>query len=191
MKILGISGSLRKTSLNTGLLRAAREILDGAVAMDIRDCGDLPLYNEDLDGPVKPPPVQRFFEAVRGCDAILLASPEYNHGIPGGLKNAIDWASRPAYASILAHKPAGILSASKSIVGGARMQAQLIQVLASTLTPVFPHPQFLVPLGDGKFDADGRLADPETRAILTRFLSGFTAWAADWCLRHAEPPKAL
>lgn len=185
MKILGISGSLRKTSFNTGLLRAAREVLGEGIQLDIRHCGDIPFYNEDLDGETKPAPVEHFFEAIRECDAFLFASPEYNHGIPGGLKNAIDWASRPAYASILACKPAAILSASKSIVGGARMQTQLHEVLGSTLTPIYPHPEFLVPLAPGKFDDAGRLTDPETRDRLKQYLDGFTAWAAG--LKDAMP----
>lgn len=175
MKILGISGSLRKASFNTGLLRAARNVLGDGTGLDIRDCGDIPLYNQDLEA--TPAAVEQFFEAIRGCDAFLFASPEYNHSIPGGLKNAIDWASRPAYASILAYKPAAILSASSSIVGGARMQSHLHQVLGSTLTPIYPHPEFLVPLAPGKFDDTGRLTDPETLDRLKLYLDGFMAWA--------------
>lgn len=178
MKILGISGSLRKASFNTGLLRAARDVLGEGIRLEIRGCGDIPLYNQDLDGVIKPAPVEHLFEAIRSCDAFLFAAPEYNHSIPGGLKNAIDWASRPAYASILARKPAAVLSVSKSVVGGARMQSHLHQVLGSTLTPVFPHPEFLVPLADGKFDDTGNLTDPETRARLKQYLDGFTSWAA-------------
>lgn len=176
MKILGISGSLRRASFNTGLLRAARDVSGEGILLDIRGCGDIPLYNQDLEE--KPAPVEHFFEAIRDCDAFLFASPEYNHSVPGGLKNAIDWASRPAYASILAHKPAAILSASKSIVGGARMQSHLHQILGSTLTSIYPHPEFLVPLAPGKFDDTGRLTDPETLDRLKKYLDGFTAWAS-------------
>jgi len=165
-------------SFNTGLLRAGLDLLGEGIQLDIMNCGDIPLYNQDLDGETKPVPVEQFFAAIRGCDAFLFASPEYNHSIPGGLKNAVDWASRPAYASILAYKPAAILSASKSIVGGARMQSHLRQVLGSTLTPVFPHPEFLVPLAPGKFDDTGRLTDTETLDRLKQYLDGFTAWAA-------------
>ena len=109
--------------------------------------------------------------------ALLFSTPEYNHSIPGVLKNAIDWASRPAYESVLAHKPAGILSASKSFVGGARVQGHLHQVLDSTLTLVYPAPEFLVPQSGDKFDATGALQDADTARRLRSYLYGFVIWA--------------
>ena len=177
MKILGICGSLRKDSFNLKLLHAAENFLPEGVVLQPLNCGELPLYNEDLDGAAKPGPVERMMEALRTCDALLFATPEYNHSIPGVLKNAIDWASRPAYESLLARKPAGILSASKSFVGGARVQAHLHQVLDSTLTLIYPEPEFLVPQAADKFDAHGNLKDPDTTRRLQKFVYGFVIWA--------------
>ena len=177
MKILGICGSLRKNSFNLRLLQAAEKRLPEGVRFLRFNCGELPMYNEDLDGATKPDAVERMLESIRSCDALLFATPEYNHSIPGVLKNAIDWASRPANDSLLAHKPAGILSASKSFVGGARAQLHLHQVLDSTLTMIYPSPEFLVPLAADKFDADGILKDPDTINRLQKYLYEFVIWA--------------
>lgn len=188
MQLLGICGSLRKASFNLKLLLEAEQRLPEGVSLVHADCGDLPLYNEDLDGPIRPAPVERILAAIRSCDALLFATPEYNHSIPGVLKNTIDWVSRPAYASVLAHKPAGILSASKSFVGGARVQAHLHQVLDSTLTAVYPVPEFLVPQAADQFGEDGRLADQATAERLQRYLFGFVIWAGKHRAGLKMPP---
>jgi chromate reductase len=177
VNILGFCGSLRKDSFNRKLLLAAEKCLPEGVRLEDFNCGDVPLYNGDLDGERKPEPVARLLEAVRRCDALLFASPEYNHSIPGVLKNVIDWASRPAYASVMVHKPAGIISGSKSLVGGARMQSHLRQVLGSTLARIYPSPEFIVPQVQEKFDAGGRLVDPDIAGRLQKYISGFVIWA--------------
>jgi chromate reductase len=177
MKILGFCGSLRKESFNMKLLLAAEKCLPEGVRLEYVDCGDVPLYNGDMDGERKPEPVVRLLESIRNCDALLFATPEYNFSIPGVLKNAIDWASRPAYASVLVHKPAGIISGSIGLVGGARMQSHLKQVLSSTLTRVYPSPEFLVPRVQDKFDAQGTLVDTDTAGRLKKYISGFVIWA--------------
>ncbi len=179
MDILGISGSLRRGSYNTRILECAGGMLPEGAVLGVFGCGGLPLYNADLDGEAKPGPVERLLAAVSASDAILFATPEYNHSIPGVLKNAIDWASRPAYRSVMAGKPAGVLSASVSPVGGARVQAHLRQVLASTLSPVYPAPDFLVGPAEGLFDGGGVLADPDTRIRLERYLAGFCGWVGN------------
>jgi len=176
MKILGISGSLRRGSFNTALLRTMEEILEGKTGFEIYACGDLPLYNADIDGERKPEPVVRFREKVQGADALLFATPEYNYAIPGVLKNAIDWASRPAFKAPLTRKPAGILSASRGAVGGARAQASLRQILGGTLTPIFPHVEMLVPAAPEKFDEAGRLIDAKTRERMERYADEFVDW---------------
>lgn len=176
MKILGISGSLRKDSFNTRLLRACEAYLPSGVQMEHFNLGEIPLYNADLDGETKPQPVQRLLDAVQGCDAILIATPEYNHSIPGLLKNAIDWASRPAYASVLAGKPAAIVSASVATVGGARSQAHLKKVLDSTLMVVYPAVEMLVPKAAGKFDDAGRVGNAQSQSQLKKYITGFVAW---------------
>lgn len=177
MRIFGISGSLRAGSWNTRLLEAAATMLPAHVTMEIRGVGDLPLYNPDIDGAQKPEPVRAFIERITMADALLFAVPEYNYSIPGGLKNAIDWASRPAYKSPLALKPAGLVSASSSPVGGARAQGHMKQVLGGTLTPVYPAPEFLVASAAAVFDGEGRIVDADVRARLERYVNGFVDWA--------------
>lgn len=177
MRILGFCGSLRKDSFNRKLLLAAEKCLPEGVRMAHFNCGDVPHYNADLDGERKPEPVARLLEAVRACDAMLFASPEYNFSIPGVLKNTIDWASRPAYASVMVHKPAGIISGSIGMVGGARMQSHLKQVLSSTLARIYPSSEFLVPQVQNAFNADGSLTDPDTAERIKKYISGFVIWA--------------
>ncbi len=176
MKILGISGSLRKGSHNTGLLEAVVQLLPAGVEMTIVGCGDIPLYNKDLDTANKPEAVLQLLQAVREADGVLLATPEYNYSFSGVLKNAIDWASRPAYKSVLAGKPVAIVSASPSQIGGARAQAHLRQVLSATLSPVVPSPTFVVSSAQNKFDGNGALIDEDTKGQLTGYMRDFVAW---------------
>jgi len=176
MRILGISGSLRAGSYNTALLRAMQGMLPAGASLEIYLCGDLPLYNSDIDGEDRPEPVTRFVELIQTSDAILYATPEYNYGIPGVLKNAIDWASRPAFKAPITGKPSGIISASPGAVGGARAQAALRNVLAGTLSPVFPHVEMLVPAAHEKFDREGNLTDGKTRERMERYAAGFVEW---------------
>ena len=176
MKLLGISGSLRKGSLNTGLLEAAGGVLPAGVEMTIVGCGDIPLYNKDLDTADKPEAVLLLLQAVRQVDGIMIATPEYNYSFSGVLKNAIDWASRPAYKSVLAGRPVAILSASPSQIGGARAQAHLRQVLSATLSPVVPAPAFVVSSAQNKFDGNGTLIDEDTKRQLAGYIGEFVAW---------------
>ena len=141
MRVLGISGSLRSGSLNTALLRAAAERLPAGVELvEFDRLGDVPPYDEDVDpssssaGPdvaEVPEAVRELREAILAADAVLVATPEYNHSIPGQLKNALDWASRPAGQSALNRKPAAAIGASKSMFGGVWAQAELRKVLAA------------------------------------------------------------
>lgn len=177
LKVLGLSGSLRQDSYNTRLLRAAGE-LEGGITLTVYDYSDVPLYSEDLEGAGRPPSVTNFLAAIHGADALLIATPEYNHSISGVLKNALDWASRPAFESVLTGKPAGILSASMSPVGGARAQQHLKAILAATLTPVYPANEFLLGGAHEAFDEHGVLTDATARRRLNRYVSGLATWAA-------------
>jgi len=174
--VLGINGSLRSGSLNGYLLAEALSALGDGVSTSIADIKDLPLYNGDLDGESKPAPVDRFLHQVKSANALLMVTPEYNYSISGALKNAIDWVSRPAYKSPLAHKPTGIMGASMSPIGTARAQSHLKQILAGTVTPVFPYPEFLVGAAHTKFDATGKLSDDQTAAYLARYAAAFVEW---------------
>ena len=176
MELFGISGSIRRESYNAKLLHAAAGLLPKEVTIRFIDCGDLPLYNNDLDKDIKPEAVTQLLRSIGESDGLLIATPEYNYSIPGVLKNAIDWASRPGYKSVLAGKPTGIVSASKSLVGGARVQLHLRDVFSSTLTPVVPSPPFLVPQAQDKFNEAGELIDEGTIQRLDRYMKDLVAW---------------
>ncbi len=179
MNLLGISGSLRAESFNTKLLAAAAQSAEAAGAtVSTFDIGTLPLYNQDLDGDDKPDSVVAWKSAIEKTDALVFVSPEYNYGIPGVLKNAIDWASRPGYKSVLRGKPSLILSASMSAIGGARMQAHLKNILAATLTPFYLAPEFVLAAAHKAFDDEGHLADEDTIKRLDRLVRDFMTWAA-------------
>jgi len=174
--LLGISGSIRKDSFHTKLLHEAARLLPEGVSLDVLPLADIPLYNHDLNTEVKPEPVQRLLDAIARCDGLLVASPEYNYSVSGVLKNAIDWASRPAYQSVLARKPAAIISGASSIVGGARGQMHLRDVFSSTLTLVAPSRPFFIPMIQDKFDEDGALVHEDTIVVLTQYLEDFVRW---------------
>jgi len=132
MRVLGISGSLRRDSHNSALLRAAAERLPaGAELVTFERLGDVPPYDEDVEVEAVPEVVRELREAIRGADAVLVATPEYNHSIPGQLKNALDWASRPAGRSALTGKPAAVIGASTSMFGAVWAQAELRKVLGA------------------------------------------------------------
>jgi chromate reductase, NAD(P)H dehydrogenase (quinone) len=132
MRVLGISGSLRSGSLNSALLRAAAERLPaGAELVEYGRLGEVPPYDEDVELEATPAVVEELRQAVRSADAVLIATPEYNHSIPGQLKNALDWVSRPAGKSALNGKPAAAIGASAGMFGAAWAQAELRKVLGA------------------------------------------------------------
>ena len=186
LKVLGIAGSLRAASYNRALLRAARELAPEGVTIETFDLIDVPLFNEDVEREGVPAAVQALRDAIAGADALLVATPEYNHGVPGVLKNAIDWASRPPGASPLAGKPAAVFGASPGQTGTARAQTQLRAAFVFTNTPALPQPEVLVFRAHEKFDADGRLTDESTRKWVRRLLEAL----ADWTVKLAPEPKA-
>jgi chromate reductase len=176
LNVLGIAGSLRRASLNRGLIRAAIEVAPSGVVVTAHDLGDIPLYNGDVEAQGDPVPVAAFKRAIAAADALLIATPEYNHCIPGVLKNAIDWASRPARASVLTGKPVAIMGASSGRSGTARAQAQLRDGLAYTNGMVLPLPEVLVSQAGERFDADGTLTDVATAEEIRDLLVALAAW---------------
>jgi len=182
LRVLGFAGSLRAASYNRMLLRAAVELAPEGMEIEIFDIGGIPLYNEDVEAAGTPPAVEAFRAAIRRADALLIATPEYNHGVPGVLKNAVDWASRPPRNSALAGKPAAVFGASPGATGTARAQTQLRASFVFTDTPVLPQPEVLVFRAHEKFDADGRLSDEPTRVFVGRLLVAL----ADWTRRLAR-----
>jgi chromate reductase len=160
MRILAVSGSLRESSFNTSLLRAALEAAPDGVELELWDgIGELPLYDEDLedDAPVS---VQRLRDAWAAADAILFATPEYNGSVPGGLKNAIDWASRPKLEGVLRNKTVAVVGASTGQFGALWAQQDLKRILGITGARVVGTE---IPVGRAheRFDSEGRLLDGE------------------------------
>jgi chromate reductase len=176
LSILGFAGSLRQGSYNRALLLAASELAPDGMAIDIFDLADVPLYNGDVEGDGDPAPVARFKAAIRAADGVLMVTPEYNHGVPGVMKNAVDWASRPPGDAPLGGKPVGIIGASPGITGSARGQSQLRQAFEFTNSFCMPQPELLVFKAHEKFDAAGKLKDAVTAQYLGRYLAAFAAW---------------
>lgn len=171
-RILGLSGSLRRESTNTVLLRTLGQALPAGFDFTVHDYADVPLYNADLETPES---VDRLKRAIDEADGLLIATPEYNHSVPGVLKNALDWASRPAFRSVLRDKPTGVVSAAASFVGGARGQQHLKTILLGMGTPVFPWPELLVGQARNKIE-DGRITDEVTLKFLGEFARGYADW---------------
>lgn len=132
-RLLAISGSIRRASHCTAVLRSLQPLLPPEATLELFPLDEIPLYNADLDGDQPPAPVARLKEAIKSADGLVVCSPEYNYGIPGVLKNAIDWASRPGFASPLKGKPALIMTASPGTAGGVRAQSQIRDALTATL----------------------------------------------------------
>jgi chromate reductase len=183
-EIAGVAGSLRQGSYNRALLRAAQQLAPVGVRIRIHDLSGIPLFSEDVERAGIPTAVVRLREAVAEADGFLVATPEYNHGVPGVMKNAIDWLSRPPGASALNGKPAAILGASPGVTGTARAQSQLRQAFVFTNTPAMLQPEMLVGRAHEKFDPGGRLTDDPTRKRLVRFLEEFAHWMGRWAVRR-------
>ena len=177
MKIAGISGSIRANSLNSSLLNSSAEFLPADVEFEVLKLNNIALYDEDLENAEKPTAVIELLDKITKADVLLFVSPEYNHGMSGVLKNAIDWASRPAFQSPLLNKPYGILTASKSPVGGARAQTDIKNVLSSTLSVLYPANEYLLSNAHEKFDENGKLVDTQATRRLQRYIKGLVAWA--------------
>jgi chromate reductase len=175
MRVLAISGSLRRDSHNTKLLRAAEELAPEGLELEFYDELELvPPYNEDRDGDEAPLGAAELRARIAEADALLIATPEYNASIPGQLKNAVDWASRPVRAGALWGKPALVIGASTGLYGGVWAQAELRKVLATAGARVVDA-EVAVSRADDRFDADGRLVDEELRAELAAALDALVA----------------
>lgn len=176
IKVCGFAGSLRAGSLNRALLRAAQELAPEGMTIEAFDLIEIPLYNGDVEAAGDPPSVTAFKDAIRSADAVLMVTPEYNHGVPGVMKNAVDWASRPPRGAALNGKPVGIIGASPGQVGTARGQSQLRQAFEFTNSYCMPQPEILVFRASEKFDAQGKLTDEKTKEFLGKYLVALHAW---------------
>lgn len=175
IKILGFVGSLRKSSYNKALMQTVQELLPDGVTLEIFSISGFPLFNQDYEH--KPPDLVKDFKSkIRSADAILIASPEYNYSIPGVLKNAIDWASRPPTDNAFNGKPVAIMSASIGRLGGARMQYHLRQAFVYLNMYPLNRPEFILPKVQTHFDSNGNLKDNETRQLLQELLQALIEW---------------
>ncbi len=177
MRVLGISGSLRRDSHNTKLLRAAGELLEaeGADFVLFDGLKDLPPYDEDDDLEAgAPPAVERLREAIGEADAVIFSTPEYNHSIPGQLKNAVDWMSRPVATNVLRNKPVAVIGASTGMFGAVWAQAELRKVLAATGARVVEG-EVAVGHAQTRFDENGRLTDDDLREQLAAVAGALVA----------------
>ncbi|MEE8465679.1 MAG: NADPH-dependent FMN reductase [Dehalococcoidia bacterium] len=176
IRILGISGSLRKASFNTGLLRAAQTAATDGVEIEIYDIREIPFYDGDLEADGDPASVAALKSAIHNADSIIFATPEYNWGTSGVLKNAIDWASRDRSEGSLMGKPATIIGAGGR-AGTARAQMQLLETLGETGALVMVKPGLQVQaFSPQQFDEHGNLTDEMTKELLTKHLESFVRW---------------
>jgi chromate reductase len=171
LRVLGICGSLRRGSFNRALLNAAHELApDGMHITDYEGLREIPPYDADVDAAGAPEPVAVLRRAIAEADALLIATPEYNYSIPGVLKNAIDWASRPPATTPLRDKPTAIMGASSGMSGTMRAQYHLRQSFVFTRTPCVLQPELLCAFAGQKIDAEGRVTDETTRSIMRKLL---------------------
>ena len=176
IKVLGLCGSLRKGSFNRMALKAASELMPGGMTMSTHEIHDIPLFNADVQAAGWPAPVKALRDAVGAADAILFATPEYNHSVTGVLKNAIDWASRPPDQPFKG-KPCAIIGASPGVMGSVRSQVHLRDICVFLDLHPVNQPEVMIGNADKRFDVEGKLTDETTRKFLGQLMTAF----ADWC----------
>jgi chromate reductase len=177
-RIAIVVGSLRRDSINRKVARSLCALAGARLDCDIVEIGDLPLYNQDYDGaPEQPQPYRRFREEIAAADGVLFVTPEYNRGVPGVLKNAIDVGSRPYGESVWNQKPAAIVSASPGSIGGFGANHQLRQSCVFLNMPVMQHPEaYLGHVGGDSFDAEGCLKEGPLKDLVVALASAFADW---------------
>lgn len=181
LQVLAFAGSLRSGSFNRRLVRAAPELAPEGMTLTIFELEGIPLYNRDVEAEGLPERVREFHEALGASDAVLISTPEYQHGVPGVLKNAIDWASRPPGESPILHTPTAIMGATPGMWGTARAQSQLRQALVYNACPMVNKPEVLVAKAGERFDEEGRLVHEPTRNFIGQLLENL----GDLARRHA------
>ncbi len=178
IKVLGISGSLRRGSFNTAALREAMRLAPAGMLIELADIGEIPLYDEDVYAQGFPPAVEHLREQIRAADALLIATPEYNYSVPGVLKNTIDWVSRPPEQPF-AGKPVALLGASAGRFGTARAQYHLRQSMVFLDMRPLNRPELMIGTAQKLFDEQGNLTDEATREHLRGLLVALQAWTLE------------
>lgn len=174
--ILGIAGSLRKASYNRAALRAAQQLVPDGVRLEVFDLEGIPPFNQDIENDL-PPRVRELKAAVRSAGALLFVSPEYNYSIPGVLKNAIDWGSRPPKDNCWAGKPGALMGVSNGLLGTARMQYHLRQVFLNVGVLPVVRPEVMIGQAAQKFDAGLNLTDAPAREFVQKLIVALVDWA--------------
>ena len=177
VSILGFAGSLRKASYNRALLRAAGELLPAGTSLEIFDLEGIPPFNQDLEGS-PPERVIEFKSRIRAASAVLIVTPEYNFSVPGVLKNAVDWASRPYGDNVWPGKPVALMSASTGMLGGSRAQYHLRQTFLFLDVRAVSKPEVFVTFAGQKFDDTGKLTDQATRGVVADLLKALVSLAS-------------
>jgi chromate reductase len=173
--VLGFAGSLRKKSYNKSLLKAAVELAPKNMKLETFDLEGIPPFNQDLEK--KPPTAVRELKTkIRGVDAVLIATPEYNYSVPGVLKNAIDWASRPYNDNAFEDKPVALMSASVGMLGGARAQYHLRQTFVFLNAHPLNRPEVMLPHAQDRIDENGEIKDETTRKLIRELLEALALW---------------
>lgn len=178
LRICALSGSLRKGSFNTSTLLAAQQVASDGMTMELASLEGIPIYNQDIEEnePV-PEAVAALHDLIRDCDGLLIATPEYNYSVPGPLKNAIDWISR--LENPFDQKPLGIVSASRSLLGGARAQYHLRQVAVAVNMRVMNRPEVMIASAHERFDEKGNLVHEPTKDLLAKFMGSLRKWVEE------------
>ena len=184
VKVLGIPGSLREHSFNRALIRAAVEYAPTGVEVEMFLLHDIPLYNADVEAQGDPEAVQALKQAIRDADGLLFSTPQYNGSVSGVLKNAIDWASRPAFQSVLHGKPAAIIGATPGRSATERAREDLARLLAATRSEVMATPTLGLANSDDVID-DGELHSDEVRQQIRELLSDFAVFVRGHVLAEA------
>lgn len=182
-RLLGVSGSLRRGAASTAVLRTIARRLPADAVLTLASLREIPPYDEDEDRPAALAAVERLKCAIGVADGLVVISPEYNHGISGVLKNAVDWVSRPGYESVLKNKPVLVMSSASSPLGGVRAQLQLRELFAATLSRVIARRQIVIG-NTGQKIRDGELIDPATLAFIDDGVADLIDEIALYALRH-------
>jgi chromate reductase len=176
-KILGIAGSLRKDSYNRALLRAIAGLAPDGIEIDIFELDNIPLYNQDIDTQeLMPESVRELKRRIREADAVLFVTPEYNRSIPGVLKNAIDWASRPYNDNSFDDKPVATIGATDGMLGTAVVQYHMREIFSFLNAHPMERPQLFISGISGKL-VDGKIKDEELEKLLLKFIDSLAVWA--------------
>ena len=186
IKILAFAGSLRKGSYNKALIRAAQELTPENAIIEVFDLEGIPPFNQEQEN-TPPEKVKEFKEKIRNADALLIATPEYNFSVPGVLKNAIDWASRPKAGNPLEGKPVAIMSASTGRFGGARAQYHLRQSFIFLNMHPVNRPEVMLSDASHNVDANGNVTNEQTRQLIRQLLEALATWTSR--LREKPPQK--